>query len=102
MTKLITAAIAGALLVPAAAQAADPSAAPTASIRYDDLNLASPSGLATFNGRVKAAANRVCGVVPVSPFNEARAIEACRAQMFRSAAIQIALATGAGEVLGTR
>ena len=102
MTKLISAIAAAALLVPAAAQAAGSDAAPSASIRYDDLNLASPSGVATFNGRVKAAANRTCGVVPVAPFEEARAIEACREQMFRSAAMQIAAATASNEVLGTR
>lgn len=101
MTKLISAIAAAALLVPAAAQAAGPDA-PSASIRYDDLNLASPSGVATFNGRVKAAANRTCGVVPVAPFEEARAIEACREQMFRSAAMQIAAAAASNEVLGTR
>lgn len=102
MIKLISSVAAAALLVPVAAQAAEPNAAPTATIRYDDLNLSSPSGLATLNGRVKAAANRVCGTVPVSPFNEARAIAACREQMFRSAAVQIALATRSDEVLGTR
>lgn len=103
MTKLVSAAIAAALLCTAGAAPAQPVEGRTAAIRTSDLNLASPSGLATFKGRVKAAANRICGHVPVAPFNEARAIEQCRDQMFRSAADQLASArSGHSDALGTR
>lgn len=68
----------------------------TASVQQDDLNLASPAGLATFRGRVKALANRVCGAVPVAPLREADAVAACRAQLFRSAESQVVLALAPG------
>ncbi|MBV8687996.1 MAG: UrcA family protein [Alphaproteobacteria bacterium] len=76
----------------------------TASIRSGDLNLATPGGLATFHGRVKAAANQVCGTAPVLPFNEASAIAACRAQLFRAADRQVSLAMAKPDTLvaGTR
>ena len=64
----------------------------TASVQQDDLNLASPAGLATFRGRVRALANRVCGAVPVAPVREAGPVAACRAQIFRSADSQVGLA----------
>jgi UrcA family protein len=57
----------------------------TASVRQDDLNLASAAGMATFRGRVKALADRTCGAVPVAPIREAAPIAACRAQLFSSA-----------------
>jgi len=88
MLALVTAA------VPAAAQ--DRSDTFTASVQQDDLNLASPAGLATFRGRVKALANRVCGEVPVAPLREAEAVAACRAQLFRSADSQVNLARAPG------
>ena len=78
--------------VPAAAQDVDTF---TASVRQDDLNLASPAGMATFRGRVKALADRVCGVVPVTPIREAGPVAACRAQLYRSADSQVDLALGA-------
>lgn len=65
----------------------------TASVQQDDLNLASAAGIATFRGRVKALADRTCGAVPVAPIREAAPVAACRAQLFRSAAAQIDLAT---------
>jgi UrcA family protein len=78
------------------ALAASPAAAQdetfTASVRHNDLNLASPAGLETFRGRVKALANRVCGDVPVAPIREAASVAACRAQLFRSADAQARVA----------
>jgi UrcA family protein len=80
--------------VPAVAQ--QPADTFTASVQQDDLNLASPAGLATFRGRVKALANRVCGAVPVAPLREAEAVAACRAQLFSSAESQLDLALAPG------
>lgn len=80
--------------VPAAAQ--EPGETFTASVRQDDLNLASPAGIATFRGRVKALADRVCGAVPVAPIREAGPVAACRSQLFRSADTQLDLALGSG------
>lgn len=64
----------------------------TASVQQDDLNLTSAAGLATFRGRVKALADRVCGAVPVVPIREAAPVAACRAQLFGSAQAQLDLA----------
>jgi UrcA family protein len=76
----------------------------SASIRSGDLNLASPGGLATLHGRVKVAANQLCGIAPALPFGEARAVGACRAQVFRSAERQAVLAMNGSDstVAGTR
>jgi UrcA family protein len=87
LIALLTAAVAA---VPAVAQERDTF---SASVQQDDLNLASPAGIATFRGRVKALANRVCGLVPVAPIREADAIAACRAELFRSAETQVSLAS---------
>lgn len=87
----LLASVAAALVaVPAVAQ--EPVDTFTAAVQQDDLNLASPAGLATFRGRVKALANRVCGAVPVAPLREFEAVAACRAQLFRSADSQVTLA----------
>ena len=103
MTKLVSTAIAAALLCSAGAGHAQPADGRSAAIQTADLNLATPSGLATFHGRVKAAANRICGHVPVAPLEEALAVEQCRDQMFRSAADQLASArSGRSDALGTR
>ncbi|MEA3064849.1 MAG: hypothetical protein QOJ27_1295 [Sphingomonadales bacterium] len=64
----------------------------SAAVQQGDLNLASPAGVATFRGRVKALADRTCGAVPVAPIREAGPIAACRAQLFRSAERQVSLA----------
>jgi UrcA family protein len=80
--------------VPAAAQ--ERADTFSASVQQDDLDLASPAGIATFRGRVKALANRVCGAVPVAPLREAEAVAACRAQLFRSADSQVSLAQAPG------
>jgi UrcA family protein len=99
--------IALAALLAAGAAQARPAAdfdAPSASIRSGDLNLASPGGLATLRGRVKVAANQLCGIAPALPFGEARAVGACRAQIFRSAERQamLAMARPDSVVAGTR
>jgi len=75
-----------------------------ASIRSGDLNLAAPGGLETFHGRVRAAANRLCGLAPGLPFYAARSIGACRAEIFRSADRQVSLASAGSDsgVAGTR
>ena len=64
----------------------------TTIVRAGDLNLATPDGLATLRGRVKAAADRLCGVAPILPLNEASAIDRCHAQLIRSAEAQVSVA----------
>jgi UrcA family protein len=76
----------------------------SAAVRTGDLNLATPDGLATLNGRVRAAANRLCGVAPTLPLDEASAIGRCRAELVRSAEGQVAIASAQRDtaVIGTR
>jgi UrcA family protein len=107
MTKIASSALiaAAAMLSTAApAQPASNAAAQSASIRHSDLDISTPAGLATFRGRAKAAANRLCGTVEARLFEEAQASANCRAQLMRSAEQQLASsqAAPAGEVAGTR
>jgi UrcA family protein len=68
----------------------------TASVQQDDLNLASAAGVATFRGRVKALADRVCGAVPVAPIREAAPVAACRTQLLRSAEARLGSGANGG------
>jgi UrcA family protein len=102
---ILSIALAAILAAPAAhARPVGEGDARSASIRSGDLNLATPGGLATLRGRVKVAANQLCGIAPALPFGEARAIGACRAQVFRSAERQAILAMAKPDsiVAGTR
>lgn len=62
------------------------------SIPYTDLNLASPAGVRTLEGRIKAAANVVCGTPRPTSLIEARGIPACRHDVMRVARPQMELA----------
>ena len=68
---------------PAAADSLD--GAYSVSIPYQDLNLASAAGYATFQGRVKAQVNRVCSSDFITPVRETDDIRQCRAQLTRAA-----------------
>jgi UrcA family protein len=71
----------------------------TGSIHYGDLNLESAEGLATFKGRVRAAANALCADhVYVSPIQQAMADRSCRANVLRNAEAQVNLAGTAPQV----
>lgn len=102
-TLVVSIAVAILAAAPAQSRPADDGSY-SASVRSGDLNLASAGGLATFRGRVKAVANRVCGTAPVLPFNDAKAIGQCRAQLYRSADRQVAFAMAKSDtiVAGTR
>jgi UrcA family protein len=103
MTKfLVSIALAASLTT--AAQAAPAAETFTASVRAGDLNLASAGGLATLRGRVRAVADRYCGVAPAKPLIETMAIARCHAELERSAASQVALALSQTDtaVVGTR
>jgi len=105
MKTALSSAFLAALLAAGAAQARpDESGADTASIRSGDLDLDAPGGLETFHGRVRAAANRICGLAPGLPFYEARSIGDCRAEISRSADRQVSLAMAEGGIgaAGTR
>jgi len=85
-------ALAAALAAAAQAQPAYADDMFSATVRSGDLNLATPDGLATLRGRVKAAADRLCGVAPTLPLDEASAVGRCHAQLIRSAEAQVSVA----------
>ena len=101
----VTAAIAATMAAGAAAQAAPVTDDETYSvaIRIGDLDLASPAGQATFNGRVKRAADSVCGFA-VGSISQVDMVDQCRVSLMRTARAQTAFAlrsTDAGTA-GTR
>lgn len=105
MKKLVCSAVLASVLFGGAAMEAPVSAQGASTvIRYADLNLGNEHGLATLRGRIKAAADRVCGSAPALPAGRAHSVEACRDEVFRSAEAQVSAARSSGivEVLGTR
>jgi UrcA family protein len=107
MFKLFTAVALAATLAAGAAQAqtpADGADTYSVTVRSADLNLASAEGIATFRGRVRAAAAHACGDAKVTPLLEATQIAQCRAGFERSAEgrVSIALARQDTVVAGTR
>lgn len=62
-------------------------------IPYGDLNLASKAGARTLNGRIKAAANVVCGTGqhPIDLIG-AREVQSCRSTLMTVARPQVELA----------
>jgi len=106
MLKLITVAALAAAFAGTASEAQGPATAGTYSvaIRSADLNLASPGGLATFRGRVHAAAAQACGDEKVAPLAEATQIAQCRAGFARAADYRVGVALTRQDtvVAGTR
>lgn len=107
MLKLFTTVALGAGLCAGAARAQAPAdAADTyrVAVRSADLNLASPSGIATFEGRVRAAAAQACGDAKVAPLNEATQIAQCRVGFERGARLRVSIAQARTDttVAGTR
>ena len=84
MTKFSSVLLAAAALAGTAPALAEVVPLAQASVHHADLNLASAEGVATFRGRVQAAADRACGDRPGLPLVEARAVGACRTAMIRS------------------
>lgn len=62
MLKTLIGALALTAALPAAASSDDASQPQSRVVRYDDLNLASPAGLARLERRIDTAARVVCGV----------------------------------------
>lgn len=110
MLKLISTVALAATLAAGAAQAQPPATATdrtdtySLSVHVADLNLATPSGLATFRGRVRAAAAQACGDPTAVPLFEAMDIVQCRAGFIRSAEGRLAMALNRQDtvVAGTR
>ena len=63
--------------------------APTALVRYGDLNLASHAGRARLDRRVGLAARKLCGTYMTQEHNAARPVRACQSAVFASAKPQV-------------
>ena len=69
------------------------------SVPYGDLNLASPAGVQTLEGRLRAAARAFCGTPTAKGFVEAREIGDCRRNVMEVARPQLlALNRGKGSI----
>ena len=67
------------------------------SVPYGDLDLASPAGVRSLEGRLKAAANALCGSTAGMGFGDARAIGSCRRTVRDAARPQMKLALNKGK-----
>lgn len=78
-----------------------PAAAETQIIKvsYEDLDLTRPSGLAALNGRIHAAAKKICSRADVRKVLDGKDQRRCMQVVRSSTAIQIAQATNAQPVL---
>jgi UrcA family protein len=77
------------LAVPAVAQDRSPV---TASIRYADLNLATPAGQAALKARIRSAAASMCPAME-GPLDQKIDAMRCRQEMTKDGAVQIARLT---------
>jgi UrcA family protein len=75
--RLLAAVAAGALAL-ACAQAASATDEPTVTVRYDDLNLASPQGARVLYQRIVAAARAVCPEQNLRDVDQYRVSVACQ------------------------
>jgi UrcA family protein len=71
--------------IPAFAQSED---APTVSVRYSDLNLASKAGVAALHQRIARAADQVCGSADSRDLAANAAINACRQRAVSDATVR--------------
>ncbi len=96
MLKSIACGLALAASLPAAALAAEPEVKSEV-VRFDDLNLASPAGIATLERRITSAARRVCsyrddrGLSRIVP----KEVSDCLDDALASARQEVAFKTGA-------
>ena len=99
MKKIVNLAIAA-----AAAFAALPVAAQTvqisedgsyrATVHYGDLNLASAAGRRTLEGRIEAAADKICGFAQAPTLSAFQEVQDCRNSIKSAARPQMELAAG--------
>jgi UrcA family protein len=95
MQKSIAFALALAAGLPATAAAANP-VVKNEVVRFDDLNLASPAGVATLERRLTSAARRVCDYNETRGFSYivSKDISTCMNNALASARQQVALKSG--------
>ena len=73
-----------------------PASAETQSVavQYADLDLTSPAGLAALEGRIEAAAKKICGQVEVRRVSDGADQQRCIRETQASVSVEIARLTG--------
>jgi UrcA family protein len=71
-------------------------------IQYLDLNLAAPAGRATLDGRVRAAARKVCGALPAVQLEEVQQVRGCHRDILAQARNRLTATASSGEIRRTR
>ena len=76
-----------------------PASAETRSVQvqYADLDLTSPAGVATLEGRIEAAAKKICGRVEVRSVHDGADQQRCIRETQASVSVEIARLTGRQE-----
>lgn len=64
------------------------------SVQYADLDLTSPAGVATLEGRIEAAAKRICGKTEVRSVHDGADQQRCIRETQASVSVEIARLTG--------
>lgn len=64
-------------------------AAPSVTVRYDDLNLASDRGTHELYGRIESAAREVCGAPDIRDLGAMAAAKSCRASAIAKAVHEV-------------
>lgn len=67
-------------------------AVPTASVSYDDLDLANPAGAATLKARLASAVKSVCGEADARDLHEMSRVATCRRTALAGAQPQVEVA----------
>lgn len=91
----------GAVTSPAEAAGMAAPATVVATVRYDDLNLRTAAGAERLNGRIRAAAERLCIEPGVKGLGAALAGIECRDALIAGASAQVRAAAG-GETYASR
>ena len=78
-----------------------PASAETQSVavQYADLNLSSPAGMAALQGRIEAAARKICGKPEVRSLHDGLDQQHCMREAQASVSVEIARLTGTRPIL---
>jgi UrcA family protein len=91
-----------ALLALILASAPAPARPPAGSVRYSDLDLATPAGIAMLDRRIDRAVERLCGAAYPTDLDAQAQIAGCRSETMKSVsssrAILLAHAGGSGAI----
>lgn len=63
-------------------------------VQYSDLNLDNPAGMATLEGRIQAAARKICGKTEVRKVHDGDDHQSCMRQTQASVSVELARLIG--------